>query len=273
MSLNEKAIQLIQESANIPAVIEHVMGLETQVPIAVMPNSMDFKSLELLMKNASRYRLALKTTSIKDFIKYNALHDEVGATCFINSEKMSAKSIYDLGTVDHPLHKENTARLTLKRTAAFNALLEINERKACQKTAGEFIEDWEENIIVYTKNGDTMTPKAAARSFRDLTIEAAQEVSSKVDDFGERMSSMERIEAKNQEAIPAEIHFECDPYTGLKDKKFVLRSSILTGNDKPQISFRVLRLESIEEEMAEEFKDIISKASEELSLITFIGEV
>ncbi len=272
MSLTKDAVVHIQETANIPEIIKRIHEENTQVPLAVVPDSMTLHSLEKHMENAARYRLDFKTTSIDDFISYNEKFDTKGAGCFVNAERMNAKSIFDLGTTDKAGHKEHTALLTLKKTAAFKALCNINGAQLNQKDAAEFIEDWEGNISVFTKSGGSMTPKAAANSLRDLTIESAREVSSKVSDFGESMSGMERIEAKNQEALPAEIHFKCLTYQGLTDEGFVLRVGILTGGDKPKLVLRILQLEAKEEEIAEEFKAKLVKAFDGLEVETFIGE-
>lgn len=271
--MTKDAIQHIQETANIPAVIEQLGAAATQVPVSVIPNTMSIESLERFMPNASRYRLAFSTTSIDDFIEYNTEHDKVGATCFVDAEYMKAKSIFDLGTVDAPEHKENQATLALKKTSAFRAICNINGEKLPQKLAGEFIEDWADNIFVFTKAGDAMTPVQAAKSLQDLTVESAREVNSKVDDFGANMSAMERIEAKNQDLIPAEIHFACIPYSGLRERKFKLRVAILTGDDKPKLVFRIMQLDAIEEELADEFKQKLSDNFNELELKTFIGSV
>lgn len=272
MSFNKEAIEHIQSSANIPALLNQISSHKTQVPLSLTPESMRINSLENYMEYAARYRLNYRTTSIKDFNEYNKLHDQDGATCFIDADSMTAKSIFDLGTVELPGHKENMARITLKQTAAFSAILCINGQKLAQKHAGEFIEDWFEQMEVFTSDGESITARNAAASLQNLTIEAARSVTSAIDNFGESMSSMEKIEAKNKDLLPAEIHFHCNPYNGLDERKFALRISILTGDDKPKISFRILQLESIEEKIAEEFKDVISEASEDLSLKTFIGE-
>lgn len=273
MAMTKDAIQHIQEAGNIPAVIKQVDEAQTQVPVTVIPDSMDIQSLEHFMPNASRYRLAFGTTSISDFIDYNKEHDQKGATCFVDAEYMKAKSIFDLGTVEAPGHKENQATLALKKTSAFRAICNINGDKLPQKAAGEFIEDWADNLIAFTKSGDTMTPMQAAKSLQDLTIESAREVNSQVDDFGANMSAMERIEAKNQDLIPAEIQFTCDPYNGLRERKFKLRVGILTGEDKPKLVFRIMQLDAIEEELADEFKQKLADNFNELELKTFIGSV
>ena len=272
MSMTKDAVQHIQESGNIPAIIKQVSDQGTQIPVAIVPESMNGLSLEKYMEYAARYRQKYKTTSIEDFIAYNEKFDVKGATCFVNAEDMDAKSIFDLGTTEQAGHKEHTAILTLKKTAAFKALCNINGRQLGQKDAAEFIEDWADNIKVFTKAGDSMTAKAAAKSLQDLTIEAAREVNSKVSDFGESMSAMERIEAKNQDTLPAEINCKCLTYQGLTTEEFTLRVGVLTSGEKPKLVLRILQLEAKEEEIAEEFKAKLVSAFEKLEVETFIGE-
>ncbi|NOS39046.1 DUF2303 family protein, partial [Staphylococcus aureus] len=47
---------------------------------------------------------------------------------------------------------------------------------------------------------------------------------------------------------------------------------ILTGGQKPEICFRIIKLEAQEEDMAEEFKEILVEMFKDSELKTFIGE-
>ena len=268
--MQKDAIKQIQETANIPAIIEQVKVCET--PLAVVPDSMGVQSLEKFMPNASRYRLGFKTSSITDFIQYNTKFDQDGATCFVTAESMLAKTIFDLGTVDKPLHQENTAKLQLVKTVAFRNMIQYSDEKISQKSAAEFIEDWSDNIKAFGKDGEEMSNKLASAALRDLTIEFAREQNSKVSDFGESMSALERIEAKNQDSLPATFEFKCIPYQGLQERTLKIRVGILTGSDTPRLVFRVLQLEALSEEIAEEFKDNLNEAFKNLNLETYIGE-
>ncbi|KZZ72443.1 hypothetical protein A3765_28390 [Oleiphilus sp. HI0130] len=269
--LDKDAIQHIQETAHIPDIVSSLEKHDTAIPVALVPSSMRLEDLESKMPNAARYRLRYATNSIDDFARYNEKHDQAGATCFVDADAMRAHAIYDLGTRELPLHKQNQAKLTLDKTAAFLSLININGTTLSQKQAADFIEDWSDNISVLANDETEMTAAQAAASVRDLTIDAARSVASKVDDFGASMTAMEKIEAKNKEQLPAFLTFTCEPYLGLKERTFNLRLSILTGDEKPRISMRVLRLESIEEDMAIEFKDLIVDSSNGLELETFIG--
>lgn len=255
--MEKSAIEQIQLSASIPELILHLDEKKTHVPTMVTPNSFNVQSLEQYMKNRSSYRFAFQTKSIKDFIQYGEDFDMPGAGCFVDSSSMVAKTIFDLGTLEKPLHQQHKSLLVLDETAAFAKLLSVDGSRISQKQASDFIEDWAENVMVYAKDGDFMNSKLAAASVRDLTIETARAVNSKVDDYEASMSTMEKVEAKNKHLLPSEIYFKCVPYLHLEERTFVIRVSLITGGDVPQLTFRVIKLESIKEEIAEEFKDIL----------------
>lgn len=270
--MDKSAVQHIQESANIPAIIKQLQELGTDIPTLVTPNQMEVASMEKYMTNPSRYRMAYSTTSIDDFIGYCTEFEKEGATCFVDAESMTAKTIFDLGTIDLPEHKEHKATLSLKKTAAFKALLRSDGEKMSQKAAAEFLEDWKDCTSILNQNGEAMTMQQAARSLRDLTIESAREVNSQVNDFSESMSAMEKIEAKNQHSLPSAVIFNCVPYLALGDRAFTIRLSIITGGDRPAIGFRIVRIDAIEEEIAIEFKDKLVDAFGHLGLQTYIGQ-
>jgi len=270
--MNKEAIEQIQTSANIPALIKQLSEAGTDIPLLISPDQMSVQSLEKFMANASRYRMNYSTTSIDDFISYTKEFEEAGTGCFVNAERMTAKSIFDLGTVDLPGHKEHVAGLTLKKTVAFRALLQSDGAKITQKNAAEFLEDWSDCIVILNQEGEEMTLQQASKALRDLTIETARELSSKVSDFSESMSAMERIEAKNQNSLPSSIIFSCVPYLALSEREFTIRLSVITGGDRPSIGFRVVRIEAEEEAIAMEFKDLLVKAFSEVELQTYIGE-
>jgi len=255
--MDESAINKIQEVVTQDRLVEHLESKKTHVPVIITPQNFGILELERYMKNRSNYRFTFKTESIKDFIQYGNDFDEVGASCFVSSSNMVAKTIFDIGTLEKPLHQDHKAYLELTKTAAFLKLLSIDGTRLSQKQASDFIEDWEENINVFSTDGDYMGAKAAAASLRNLTIEAAREVNSKVGDYSESMSTMEKVEAKDKHLLPSEIKFSCVPYLHLNEIDFTIRVSLNTGADVPQLTFRIIKLESIKEEIAEEFKGIL----------------
>ncbi|WP_417623076.1 DUF2303 family protein [Parasphingorhabdus sp.] len=271
MSLDKSAIQLIQESANIPSLLMQINA--TKVPVALVPDSFSVKDLEKYMPFRASYRLNFNTALPSDFFDYAQEYDNDNAKCFIDPESMSASLIFDLGNEDQPEHQNHTANLNLKRTEAYRALLSIAGAKLSQKEAGDFIEDWADHLNITSTAGEVMTPAQASKKLRDLTIEAARSINSKVDDFGYQASALDSVEAKNSDALPSFIDFKCIPYQGLGETTFQLRLSILTGGDKPLVSLRVIKLESKKEDMANEFKALVVDGFKDNLLQTFIGTI
>lgn len=272
MSLTKDAIQHLEKNEILVALAASLTNIGTQAPTMVVPEGFAVKDLEGYMEHRTSYRFNFSTKSIKDFGEYCQEFDKEGAKCFLNSDRMYAETIFDLGTEEKPLHQRHNAKLQLDKTAAFRALLAVNGDRLSQKNAANFVEDWADNITVLSKHGEEMTISQAAKSLREITIEQVRNLDSKVDDFGESMSAFEKIEAKNQDSIPATIEFTCQPYHGLENRAFTVRVSILTGGDKPEISLRIIKLEAQEEDMAEEFKEILTGKFADSDLKVFIGE-
>ena len=272
MSLSKEAIQHLEKTVLLENVNVELSQIEAKSNLLVVPDGFKISNLESNMQYRDSYRFNFETKSIKDFGEYCKEFDKDGAKCFVNSDNMQAKTVFDLGTENEPLHQRHTAKLRLDKTAAFKALLRINGERLSQKEAANFVEDWADNMKVFSKHGDQMNIGMAAKQLREITIEQVSNVDSKVGDFGESMASMEKIEAKNQDVIPAVIEFTCNPYHGLANREFIVRVSILTGGSKPEISLRIIKLEAQEEDMAEEFKEILNDTFLDCDLRVFIGE-
>ncbi len=63
---------------------------------------------------------------------------------------------------------------------------------------------------------------------------------------------MESVEAKTKDIMPVAFEFKCVPFEGLKERPFKLRLSIITG-DRPVLVLRIIQLEAVQEDMANEF--------------------
>lgn len=272
MSLTKEAIEHLEQTDLLDHVNAELANIKSASPLIALPKGVALSDLEEHMDHRTSYRFNFSTKSIGDFGEYCKEFDKEGAKCFVNSDRMYAQSIFDLGSESNPLHQRHNAKLQLDKTAAFRALLAIDGNHLSQKDAANFIEDWAGNVAVLSKDGDAMSFDQASKQLREITIEQVRNSDSKVNDFGESMSSFEKIEAKNQDLIPATIQFTCTPYHGLDEREFMVRVSILTGSEKPSISFRIIKLEAQEEDMAEEFKEILTGSFKESELKVFIGE-
>lgn len=271
MTISKDAIEHLEKTVLLNDVNEELSKIKTKSSIVALPDAITLSNLEKYMPTRDSYRMSFKTKSIEDFAAYAEEFDREGAKCFIDSDCMSARIIFDLGTEDSPLHQEHTAKLELDRTSAFECLLKMNGNAFYQKDASNFIEDWSDFIEVCTSDGGAMTVAQAANAINKMTIESARNLTSEVEDFGETMSAMEKIEVKGKAKMPAIIYFTCVPYGGLDARQFQVRLSVLTGGHKPEISFRIVKLEQHEEEIVEEFKEILVGKFEEFDLKTFIG--
>lgn len=271
MSMDKSAIVQIQESANIPEMLNQLVG--SQIPLAALPGrdgDFSISSLEKYQENLSRFRGKFETKCIPDFIDYVTKHKGDGVRCFINQETMSAKTIFDLGTVEKPLHKEHTTVLTLKKTAAFKAMMSGEGESLTQNDLIEFMEDWSDNIQAISTTGEEVPIAKAIDSIRSIEIKNTNSVESVQEEFSQHMSAMEKVEMQNRDVQVRILKFKCIPYEGLTDRDFELRISITTTRGIG-MKYRMVAKEEVEEQIATEFKDLIKEQLEETKVETFIG--
>ncbi len=176
----------------------------------------------------------------------------------------------NLGTIDEPGHADNTATLKLKKTAPFSALLSVNSERNSQKSLAEWIEDWADYLVGFDANGDAIQATKSAAAVRKITIEANQTADFEDNDFSGKRSLMESVEAKTKDIMPVAFEFKCVPFEGLKERSFKLRLSIITG-DRPVLVLRIIQLEAVQEEMANEFRDLLVEKFKDSKVETFIG--
>lgn len=272
MTIEKTAIEHLQKSANMLELDQKLQEQNTNSPLMLIPTGFDVENLEQYMKLRSSYRFAFNTKSIKDFVEYSKEFDKEGAKCFVNSDSMSAKVIFDIGTEEAPEHQRNKAGLQLDKTSAYKKILSIHGDHMYQRDASDFIEDFGEFMTIATDSGEAMTIAQAANAINKITIEAARSLSSEVGDFSNSMSAMEREEVKGASKFPSKINFVCVPYLGLDKRDFTIKVSVLTGGDRPKLSFRIIQLEPQQEDIAEEFKENLVEKFADCELKTFIGD-
>ncbi|MEQ4630817.1 DUF2303 family protein, partial [Escherichia coli] len=74
----------------------------------------------------------------------------------------------------------------------------------------------------------------------------------------------------HQDIMPVAFEFKCVPFEGLKERPFKLRLSIITG-DRPVLVLRIIQLEAVQEEMANEFRNLLVEKFKDSKVETFIG--
>ncbi|MFS6936169.1 YfdQ family protein [Klebsiella oxytoca] len=241
-------------------------------PTALLPQNTSIESLERFAVERFRFRGAMDTTSIDDFVRYSVAYaqEEEKARCFIDADNMLARSIFNIGTLDNPGHADNVASIKLKKTAPFRALLAINGDHLNQKQIAEWLEDWSDYLLAFDAGGNTMTIAQAAQAVRRVTIQQATQADHEDSDFSGKKSLMQSIEASSKEVMPVAFEFKCVPYGGLGERRFSLRNSLLKSSD-PVFVLRIVQLEAQEEAIANEFRDLLTGKFDGKPVETFIG--
>ncbi len=241
-------------------------------PTALLPDGTSVESLERFSLERFRFRGAMTTTSIDDFARYSKGYASASdpARCFIDADNMTARSVFNIGTLDNPGHADNVASITLKKTAPFRALLQIDGQRLKQKQIAEWLEDWSDYLLAFDADGNTMQISQAAQAVRRITIQQATQQDHETGDFAGKKSLMQSVEASSKDVMPVAFDFKCVPYEGLGERRFSLRNSLLTS-DEPCFVLRIVQLEAKEEEIANEFRDLLINKFDGESVETFIG--
>jgi len=269
--INKELVQFLQHQDKSLELNKELSTYQTNFPLMLVPDGFNMKNLESYMPNRSSYRFNFDTKSIDDFVAYAEEFDQEGAKCFVDPDDISAKIVFDIGTEEAPLHQEHTAMLKLKKTAAFVSLLRLNGLKLNQRDSIDFIEDFSDFISVVSNTGEAMTVGQAVNSISKITIESARSMTSEMGDFSESLSAMEKAEIKGANKFPHILKFTCAPYLGLEKREFEIKISYLTGGEKPALSFRVMQLEPHQEDIANEFKELLVSKLDGKQIKTLIG--
>ncbi|OAT23534.1 hypothetical protein M977_00443 [Buttiauxella gaviniae ATCC 51604] len=241
-------------------------------PTAMLPKDVSVESLERFGLARFRFRGAMDTTSIDDFVRYSVGYasTEEPARCFIDAQNMSARSVFNIGTLDNPGHADNVSTIKLKQTAPFRALLAIDGDRLSQKQIAEWLEDWSDYLTAFDADGKTMSIAQAAQTVRRITIQQATQADHEDGDFSGKKSLMESIEATSKDVMPVAFEFKCVPYEGLGERAFSMRNSLLKSSE-PCFVLRIVQLEAQEEAIANEFRDLLIGKFNEKPVETFIG--
>ena len=244
----------------------------TDNPVMILPDDMVIHDIEEHMELRNQFRAEMETQSIDDFVNY--FKEYKGESCFINAEDMRAKTIFDIGTIEEPKHCKHKALLQLNKTSSFKELLRINALKHDQKEMADWIEEWHDIITPLTDDSDQndIPLSTAIAAIRRLTIEEIKKSDHEQGSFRTAKTSMESIEAKADEGMPGYFKFTCTPYEGLKEQQFILRLNILKSHNMPMFVMRVQRIETIIENLAKEFQELLASKLPD-SCKTYIGDL
>lgn len=225
---------------------------------AVVPEGYKLQSLEKLETHRNRFRGALITSSLADFVTYVKDRADSATHGFVDKDNMTCRVIFNLGDAELAGHGDDFATLRLEPTAAYAALQRIAGKNLSQKDLAEWMEDWRDFLKAVSPTDEEMGMVQAIAAVRNITIKATSERNNVEGNFNAQRSAMDKIEADSQDTLPASLIFSCAPFDGLPLRNFVLRLSVLTGADKPVLKPRWVAEEQVREEIAQEFKDLLA---------------
>ena len=255
---DKEAITALQEGASINAANNALVDTYATKELAALPSDYKLHDLEQYLPNRRRARGTMATADLGTFAEYVVSHGEAGSSVFVDQDNMTATAVLNLGTPEAPGHADSRAKLELKKTAAYKALLQHalgNGHK--QATVAEFLEDWPDHISCFSEAaGPIATPQAVA-AVRKLTIESMRKLESSEQQLSTARSAFESVTATSADPLPTTIVFACQPYADLQEREFVLRLGVLTGDTKPAITLRIAKAEKHAEEMAKELAELI----------------
>lgn len=238
--------------------------LETDTQAILVPENYLVQSVEHLNHNRARFRGRMSTNSLPDFCRYVERRAPGQAAAvpmaagFIDADSMSCQVFFNLGNEAEPGHADDTANLTLKPTAAYAAMRSIAGSRLSQTQLAEWMEDWADSLKVTGTSGEDIPVGVAVQKIRTITIKATAERTSTESNFSAGRSAMDQIEAAHAEQQPADLLYTIKPYEGLQARTFTLRLSVITGGDKPVLVSRWVQQEAQEEEIAQEFKGVLT---------------
>lgn len=270
-----EAIQELQQSLAVEQLNKNEVVQSLGQPVIVAPENYAVHNLEKHLAGRTRERGNYSTQSIEAFIAFvnDRAANNTGeklAQCFVDDCELSATAVLNYYYPDHNQgHCDYLATVKLRRSADYTKLLNVCGDRLSQQEAAEFIEDYSFALTAYDKEGNEMRLARVVATLRSLKIEAKRDSEHKVENFNQSRSLMESIEAKG-DALPDRLQFTCEPYAGLGPWGINLRLSVITG-EAPRFVFRIIQLEKLEEEFAEQFKKVLDAGIDTSWCDVFIG--
>lgn len=245
----ERLEQLIAASQRLPESVE--------IPAVVLPEGAKVQSLEHLFSAPFHMAHTYRTERLADFCQYvdeESADDRDEAACFVAPDGSGATAIMDYGTHSAPRWGKHRAVLSMCHTSEFAALLKATQQPLKQRDMIDLLEDWE-HILTPFQGGSGTTIARAVAAIRRVDIKQQKNTTHETADWSAARSSMEKIEAASgDQAMPDYFQAACRVYPHTQQRTIDLRLSLLTGDDTPRLRLRILGLEALMHEVAEEIE-------------------
>lgn len=255
------AIAALARDADTP--LELKVGLDKARHL-VLHGNQKVESLEHLAEGRYRFRGKLVTQSLSDFLLYtkNRAAPEPQAKdekprVFVDGAAFLATAFFNLGGIDKPGHGDDIAVLTLKKTAPYTAALAVNGKAMSQADAVFFVEDWNAFLSGEDEGHNPQSALQVLAALRKVKVTENRTGTSTVSAHAASREGIESIAAHSDFGLPAFLLFRCPTYLGLMERDFRFRVSVVSVNDKPAVVLRMVSKESVEEDIAQEFKSVL----------------
>lgn len=250
--------QILSQNTNIQQANAALEGATARTPkIVAMPDDFKVEDLEAYGAWRRRPKGTMSTQAIRSFATYTEKHQGDGTTVFVDADHLRATAVLDFGSVALPGHCDNICGLTLKTTAAYDALLLATSRKLTQRDFAEWIENWGSPYITLQAGGEEIPLHLALAAVRNITIESANSAQHKEEALSTSRSAFESVKAKSDDTIPTMLIFRCRPAPELAERHYCTRISIITSDTKPLFQLNIVGLETHREQAAEEMCGLI----------------
>lgn len=258
--MDASAIEKIQEAAAIrEAAIAVAHATTEQIGSVPLPNTFTLHDIEHLQTSPLRFRGTMKTADKAQFVLYcGAAGSEV---VYVDADAMAATAHFDLGYDEAPGFDEHRAVLTMKRTAEFQALKDIDGKTISQRDCSEWFEDWADLITAADEDGSIIDQHKLVSIIRRIEIKRKSDSGHEVDNYRATRSALESVEASSKAGeLPKELSFSCSPYHGLQVCEIPLRLAMVTGGDEPRFVVRIRAEQRLVEAWARELSAALDEA-------------
>lgn len=266
--MDASAIEKLQEAAAIREAAIAVTRATTDHHGAVaLPVGFSLVDVEHLQASPLRFRGTMKTADKDQFVRYceGAGSDVV----YVNADAMAATAHFDLGHDEAPGFDEHRAVLTMKRTAEFQALKDIDGKTISQRDCSEWFEDWADLITASDEDGSIIDQHKLVSIIRRIEIKRKSDTGHEVDNYRAARSSLESVEASSKAGdLPKELSFSCSPYHGLQVCEIPLRLAMITGGDEPRFVVRIRAEQRLVEAWA---RDLSASLDEAIAGPVYVG--
>ncbi|MEQ7920330.1 DUF2303 family protein [Xanthomonas sp. WHRI 1810A] len=121
----------------------------------------------------------------------------------------------------------------------------------------DWIEDWHQYLNLVDDAGVAIPVAKAIAAVRTIPIKASSESETTVGDTSSSRSTMDPIEARSKETLPAMLQLHIIPFEGLTEQRVSLRISVITSGSVRVLTSRWVGEEVQREEIAHGFKAVL----------------